>query len=210
MNLPNKLTMLRMFMIPLFLVFYFVDSVPMHYLWAFIVFAAASLTDLLDGKIARKYGLITDFGKLMDPLADKLLVVSALCCILPDYGVIGIISLILILSREFLVTSIRLIAAGKGEVLAADIWGKVKTVVQMVWICFVLIQPMLDWVAQTFFMQYTAVDEITQIGSLPPGIMLIYTVCAYALLILFALMVAITVASGVHYIIKNRKLFADA
>lgn len=196
MNLPNKLTMLRMFMIPLFLFFYFIDSIPLHYLWALIVFAAAAITDLLDGKIARKYGLITDFGKLMDPLADKLLVVSALCCLTPAFGTFGTISLILILSREFLVTSVRLIAAGKGEVLAADIWGKAKTVVQMVWICLELLRP-------TIFLNINFL-------AAPAWIYAFSKYYVQTVNVLFLLMVVLTVASGVHYVVKNRGLFADA
>lgn len=194
MNLPNKLTMLRIFMIPLFLFFFFMYSIPMNYLWAFIVFAAASLTDMLDGQIARKYGLITDFGKLMDPLADKLLVISALCCLCPTGEPLYAISLILILSREFFVTSIRLIAAGKGEVLAADIWGKVKTVTQMIWICAALLHLAVFGKVPAF--------EGSEEAMLMQGIL-------YCIQILFFVMVSITVASGVHYIVKNRKLFSD-
>ncbi len=200
MNLPNKLTMLRMYMIPLFLVFFFVETIPMHMLWALVVFAAASLTDLLDGNIARKRGLITDFGKLMDPLADKLLVTAALCCLLPQFGIIGIISLILILSREFLVTSIRLIAAGKGEVLAADIWGKIKTVVQMTWIC-------MELLGMTIFPFF----QRGNLGSISSTTMIMLSgIFLQITWIVFVLMVLLTVASGVHYVIKNRKLFADA
>lgn len=187
MNLPNKLTMLRMFMIPFFLLFFFWQDLPLNYFWSLLIFAAASLTDMLDGNIARKHGLITDFGKLMDPLADKLLVVSALCCLLMEKGTVAVICLILILSREFLVTSIRLIAAGKGEVLAADNWGKAKTVTQMVWICLQLLLMSFLWDSPAVFsVLYTAAT------------------------VLFYAMVALTVLSGVHYVWKNRGLFADA
>lgn len=179
--------MLRVFMIPAFLFFYFMQMIMYNYLFAWLIFVAASVTDMADGNIARKRGLVTDFGKLMDPLADKLLVTSALCCLLPQYGVLGIISLILILSREFLVTSIRLIAAGKGEVLAADFWGKLKTAVQMIWICLKL-----------FAMAF---------AGMPPALERLVSGLVGAL---FFLMVFLTVASGVHYVNKNRKLFADA
>ena len=133
MNLPNKLTVLRMLMIPLFLI---CMEVPFEgrYLWALVLFALASFTDLLDGKIARARGLVTDFGKLMDPLADKLLVMAAMVSLITK-GMVPAVFVIVILAREFLVTSVRLVAAGKGTVLAADIWGKIKTALQMVWIC---------------------------------------------------------------------------
>lgn len=195
MNLPNKLTMARMFMIPLFLFFYFAITIPYNYLWAFFVFALASLTDMLDGKIARKHGLITDFGKLMDPLADKLLVTSALCCILPDYKIYGIISLVIILSREFLVTSIRLIAAGKGEVIAADIRGKIKTVAQMVWVCLKLLE-------------YAFFGPV--VSYLPESRFVFYCTFSIASAALLAGVVVLTVTSGVHYVWQNRRLFADA
>ena len=138
MNLPNKLTMLRILLIPVFMVFVELDSLPGHMLWAFAVFVAASLTDMIDGKIARKYNLITDFGKFMDPLADKILVTAALVYFIP-LGLAPAWVVILILAREFLVTSLRLIAAGKGIVIAADRWGKYKTATTMVWIAYALL-----------------------------------------------------------------------
>lgn len=204
MNLPNKLTMLRMFMIPVFLFFFlrktaYVSWMPhirYNYLLALIIFAAASITDLIDGKIARSRGLVTDFGKLMDPLADKLLVTSALCCLLPGFGVWGTVSLILILSREFLVTSIRLIAAGKGEVLAADIWGKVKTVVQMSWIVYYLLLLAANVIILPDSVEYPTFLE----PVMPLAVPLHY--------ILFAAMVLLTVLSGAHYVVKNRRMFA--
>ena len=121
MNLPNKLTMLRMVMIPLFLVCLFLLSAPWNYLLALVLFIAASLTDVLDWRIALSRGIVTDFGKLMDPLADKLLVMSAMV----SYVYLGWVHagvVIFILAREFLVTAIRQIAASKGTVLAADKW----------------------------------------------------------------------------------------
>lgn len=129
MNLPNKLTMLRIILVPVFVVLFKLDC----FYAALIVFVAASLTDMLDGKIARARNLITNFGKLMDPLADKVLVMSAMLCFVgtglaPEWVVI------VILAREFLVTSLRLIAAGEGRVIAADMFGKCKTVAQMAWI----------------------------------------------------------------------------
>lgn len=124
MNLPNKLTCLRMLMVPFF-VAAMVLSFSNHYLWALILFVTASFTDMLDGKIARKRGLITDFGKFMDPLADKILVTSALICFV-ELWVTPAAVIIVIIAREFVVTSLRLIAAPKGIVIAADIFGKMK------------------------------------------------------------------------------------
>lgn len=125
MNLPNKLTMLRILLIPVFMVFVEWDSLPGHILWAFVIFVAASLTDFVDGYIARKNNMVTDFGKFMDPLADKILVTAALVYFIP-LGLAPAWVVILILAREFLVTSLRLIAAGKGIVIAADKWANIK------------------------------------------------------------------------------------
>ena len=196
MNLPNKLTILRILMIPLFLFFFFYDGIPYNYTLTLITFAAAALTDLIDGKIARSRGLITDFGKLMDPLADKLLTTAAFCCLFANIlSIPVIISLILILSREFLVTSVRLVAAGKGEVLAADIWGKIKTVMQMLWICLELLGYALFSEFGYYLYDY-----------LPDWLEIAYRDVMYALL--YAV-VAVTVLSGAHYMIKNRHLFND-
>ena len=118
MNLPNKLTMLRMIMVPFFVAAMVLDSLPGSRVIALILFVVASLTDMLDGKIARSRGLVTDFGKLMDPLADKLLVMSAIVMMMERMDLSGVVVIIL-LGREFLVTSIRLVAASSGKVIAA-------------------------------------------------------------------------------------------
>ena len=132
MNLPNKLTILRVFMIPVFLIFlYFQSSIPGGKWIALGVFIAASLTDMADGKIARKYNLITDFGKFMDPLADKLLTCSAMIALI-ELGRIPSWVVIIIIAREFTISGFRLVAADNGRVIAASMWGKVKTVFQMV------------------------------------------------------------------------------
>ena len=125
------LTMLRMVLIIPFVILMQSED-PTHLLWALIIFVVASLTDLLDGKIARKYNLITNFGKLMDPLADKLLVMSGMIMFI-ERGWAPAFVVIIILAREFLVTSVRLLAAKEGVVIAADIWGKLKTVFQMIY-----------------------------------------------------------------------------
>ena len=134
MNLPNKLTVLRVLMIPFFVVFMLMDIVPGMDKWiALAIFVVASLTDLLDGKIARKYNLVTNFGKFMDPLADKLLVSSAMICLV-EMGRLPAWIVIIIISREFIISGFRLVASDSGIVIAASHWGKFKTVLQMVMI----------------------------------------------------------------------------
>ena len=143
MNLPNKLTVTRILLVPFFVAALLIDF-PLNNLAALAVFGAASLTDLFDGRIARKQGLVTDFGKFADPLADKILVFSALLCFV-QLGLCDCVAVIIVLMLEFAVTSIRLIAASKGKVIAANIWGKVKTVTQMVAIiCVLVMQLVLD------------------------------------------------------------------
>lgn len=134
MNLPNKLTVARIICTPVFVLFYALGL----YIPAFIVFLAASLTDLLDGKIARQYGMITNFGKIMDPLADKILVYSAFCMFI-DKGLMPGWMLIIILAREFAVSGMRTVAASEGKVIAAGMTGKIKTVLQMVAVHFLIL-----------------------------------------------------------------------
>ncbi len=130
MNLPNKLTILRILLVP-FMIAALLIGFPHHFLVAGLLFGAASLTDFFDGKIARERNLITDFGKFADPLADKILVVSCLVCFVA-MKLCDPILLIIVLFREFAVTSIRLVAASTGKVIAANMWGKVKTVTQII------------------------------------------------------------------------------
>lgn len=139
MNLPNKLTVLRVLLVPIFLIFIYLDSMPFNYLTAAIIFIAASVTDWLDGKIARSRNLITTFGKFLDPLADKILVISALA-VFVDNPVIDMsaVPLIIIITREFLVSGMRLLAMEDGVVIAAGIWGKLKTAFTMVTIVIIL------------------------------------------------------------------------
>lgn len=132
MNLPNKLTILRMIMIPFFVFFllYQGGENTVFRMISLVIFVVASFTDLLDGKIARKYNLVTNFGKFMDPLADKLLVCSALICLI-DLNQIPAWMVIIIISREFIISGFRLVASDNGVVIAASYWGKFKTVFQM-------------------------------------------------------------------------------
>ena len=156
MNLPNKLTILRVLLIPFFVFFMLVPVVPYNNYIAVAIFIIASLTDLADGKIARKYNLVTNFGKFMDPLADKLLVCSAMICLVAT-GQLAAWMVIVIISREFIISGFRLVAADNGVVIAASYWGKFKTTFQMLMIIvlildlsgrfFELLGVILTWVA---------------------------------------------------------------
>lgn len=156
MNLPNKLTILRVLMVPFFVLFMLTGlGGPANKWIALVIFVAASLTDLLDGKIARAHNLVTNFGKFMDPLADKLLVCSAMICLV-DVGKLSAWIVIVIISREFIISGFRLIASDSGIVIAASYWGKFKTVFQMAMIivliadlggAFDFLGNLLVWVA---------------------------------------------------------------
>ena len=168
MNLANKLTMLRVFMIPVFLLVLFLAPVPMNRYVAVIIFIVASLTDMLDGKIARKYNLVSNFGKFMDPLADKLLVMSALVSMVALEDLAAWV-VIVILAREFTITGFRTLAMEANIVMAASWWGKVKTTVQMIMIPVVLlnlpfaVMPMVETVLvylSVFFTIFSGADYI--------------------------------------------------
>ena len=156
MNLPNKLTTLRVSMIPFFVFFMLTDVGGNANKWiALALFVIASLTDFLDGKIARKYHLVTNFGKFMDPLADKLLVCSALIC-LQDLNRVPAWVVIVIIAREFIISGFRLVASDNGIVIAASYWGKFKTTFQMLMIivmimnlggAFDMVGTVLMWIA---------------------------------------------------------------
>lgn len=213
MNLPNKLTLLRIALVP-FIVAAMLIEFPLHYLVAGLLFGAASLTDLFDGKIARRDNLITDFGKFADPLADKILVISVLVCFL-KVGLCGAVPLILILFREFSVTSIRLVAAAKGNVIAANMWGKVKTVCQIVAIIAIYVmQTVMDILSMiltghtvpaalyTTFYQYanwSVYDELHSVYA-------VFNIIGQSLIWITAI---ITIISGVKYLIDNKKVIAE-
>ena len=148
MNLPNKLTTLRVIMIPFFVFFLLWQNgeIRTFRMIALALFIIASLTDLLDGKIARKYNLVTNFGKFMDPLADKLLVCSALICLI-ELNALRAWMVIVIISREFIISGFRLIASDNGVVIAASYWGKFKTTFQMVSVVLLILDiPALAFV----------------------------------------------------------------
>ena len=196
MNLPNKLSVLRLIMVPIFMVVMllpvFTDFKPLVdtilTLAGAFLFIAASLTDMLDGKIARKYNLVTDFGKFIDPLADKFMVIGALMCIFfTNAGNIRMftlyfVALVVVVFRELAVTAIRLIAASSKEkvVIAANMLGKLKTVTQIVAICAAIIEPVL----------YSALGANIQLLGFAP-ITLVTTV----------LMIYLTIHSGINYIV---------
>ena len=184
MNLPNKLTLFRIILIPFYIFFSITSVVQNTYFFAFIIFLLASFTDFLDGYIARKNNIITDFGKLMDPLADKMLVISALI-IFASQGVVSSIAVIIIILRDFIVNSIRLLAASEGKVIAADIYGKIKTVVQMVAIVMILIYQMLE----------EKVD-----------ILILNSVKIYADVLVWVAVI-LTLISAVNYLAKNWQFF---
>lgn len=168
MNLPNKLTLLRVFMIPIFLLVLFLAPEPINRYVAVIIFIVASLTDMLDGKIARKYNLVSNFGKFMDPLADKLLVMSALVSMVALEDLAAWV-VIVILAREFAITGFRTLAMEANIVMAASWWGKVKTTTQMIMIPVVLLKlpfgymPMVENILvalSVFFTIFSGADYI--------------------------------------------------
>lgn len=145
MNLPNKITIFRVCMIPVFLVFMLVPGLPYGNFIATAVFAIACASDALDGHIARKHNLVTNFGKFMDPLADKLLVCSALICFV-ELSYMPAWMVIVIIAREFIISGFRLIASDNGVVIAASYWGKFKTIAQMIMCILLIAQLPFAWV----------------------------------------------------------------
>ena len=193
MNLPNKLTVGRIILVPFF-VAALLANFPLNNSVALIIFIAASLTDMFDGKIARKNGLVTDFGKFADPLADKILVLAALLCFV-QLGICDCVAVIIVLFREFSVTSIRLIAASKGKVVAANMWGKAKTVSQMIAIIAVIAMQIvleLPEVGLNFINMATFKPIFFVVGE-----------------ILIWISVVFTIISGVVYIIQNRQFISQ-
>lgn len=197
MNTPNKLTVLRIVMVPFFVTALLLQ-IPHHYLIAGLLFGAASYTDHLDGMLARKNGQITDFGKFADPLADKILVMSAFICFV-QLGLTGAVVVLIILARELMVTSMRLAAAGSGKVVAANIWGKAKTVSQIVSILVVIV------------LQY--VQELISMHVLPGNLfgtvdrVFLFNIIGNASIWIAAVF---TLISGVIYMWENREFIKNA
>ena len=196
MNLPNKITLTRIFMIPVFIVFFYLTIMPFNYVVAAVVFALAAFTDALDGHIARKYNLVTNLGKFLDPIADKVLVSTAFILLLTSpaafmlapFGWAGLVTagicVSVILARELIVSGFRMIAAGRNLVLAADKLGKFKTTAQDVSIFLLLVSMS--------FLNYAFGEVFAYIG-----------------LVFFALCTVLTVVSGANYIIKNRHVLKE-
>ena len=174
MNLPNKLTVARVCMVPLFMVALMLNT-EVSRVVATVIFALASFTDMLDGKIARKYNLITNFGKLMDPWADKIWTAAAMVCLV-ELGDLAAWIVVIILFREYAITGLRSVAASENIVVAANIWGKVKTVCQMIALMLLMLKP-----------------QIVALCGVNLGLILMYV----ALLL--------TVYSGVDYVVKLNK-----
>ena len=181
MNLPNKLTILRVIMIPFFVFFMLWPFVPYSNIIAVVIFCLASITDFLDGYLARRDGLVTNFGKFLDPMADKILVLSAMVCMV-TVDLCSPVVLIIVLAREFLVSSLRLVAASQNVVIAADKSGKIKTATQMISIVAVLTLLSINQL-------FGAEIPVTSISH-----------C------LMWFTAALTVYSGAEYIIRNRSL----
>ena len=203
MNLPNKLTLTRILLVPVFMVFVSLTSLsgiadgsfqPTYYLIAGIVFAAASFTDFLDGHLARKWNMVTDFGKFADPLADKLLTTVAFIYMLRD-GVCSPVVLCIILAREFAVSGLRMVAAGAkdGKVIAANMWGKVKTVLQMLSIIFYFFGMSIASMSAT-----GAEQGVRQILVISISMVLCWLVAA------------VTAISGIKYLWDNRSFINTA
>lgn len=197
MNLPNKLTLLRLILIPFFITAFYFGFFAGHYFVALGIFVVASLTDFLDGYIARKYNMVTDLGKFLDPIADKVLVLAGLIVLIADpyetnvFGRIGIIGIIyggvgvsIIMAREMVVSSLRMMAAKKGIVLAAEMTGKVKT----------------------FFTDVTIIVLLLagDLLNFAPDVGVVFD---YIGLVCFGISVLLTIISGCSYLIKNKEVF---
>ena len=192
MNLPNKLSLIRILLIPAVIFFYMASFIPFGKIIALVVFVIASLTDMLDGKIARKYNLVTNLGKLLDPIADKLLVISTLLLVVIDFTIphpYGVLVAIIIIGRELLISAFRQIAAAQNHVMAADKFGKIKMIVQVIAI------PMLIVLS---YLSYNV--GITGVA------LLICQVIAY---VFIGLATLFTILSGVNYIVKNKQVLKN-
>lgn len=193
MNLPNKISLTRIIAIPFVVFFYVADFIPngIGKLISLILFSVIALTDFVDGKIARSRGLVTDLGKFLDPIADKLLMTTGLLLVLADKTMVqpwGVIMTIIIIAREFIVSALRQIAATKGFVLAADMLGKIKA----------NFQPL----AIAFFMLLAFHNANQFLGSFE----LAYTIICYTLM---GIATVLTIVSGVNYLLKNKDVFKE-
>lgn len=196
MNLPNKLSLLRIILIPFMLIVFYIPQIPFRYVITAVIFTIAAFTDFLDGYIARKYNLVTDFGKFIDPIADKILVLAAFVIMLTDpiilsgplgetFGaIIGGVGVTIIVAREMTVSVLRMIAAEKGIVLAAEKIGKLKTLVTDVAIVLLFVTANLTGTIIGLALYYVSIS-------------------------LYVISVLLTIYSGVFYLVKNKELFKE-
>ncbi len=182
MNLPNKLTLFRMVITPVFLALFIAEGLPHHFLWGLILFSIGSVTDFADGRLARKYNQITVFGKLADPVADKMLTTAALLAFM-QMGLCSIWIVMIVLIREFAITSFRLVASAQGLVIPANIYGKLKTISQMVFTVLIML-----------------LGELKSCGLLPDSVN--FPVLSNCLLWVTAVLAVI---SGVIYVVQSVK-----
>ena len=193
MNLATKLTMIRILLVPVFLLFITVKNIPYGSIIATVIFIIASITDQLDGYIARSRNQITNFGKFMDPLADKLLVTAALVPLV-ELKLVASWAVVVILAREFAVSGLRTLAASNGKIIAASWWGKIKTVTQMVAILLLLLKVNI----------YTSVDAINFVDNN----LFLNSFFTYVPEIIMYIAVLITIISGIDYFIKNKHVIS--
>ena len=214
-NLPNKLTLLRIILVPAVVATILIEF-PFHMTVAGLLFGAAAITDALDGNIARKNNLITDFGKFADPLADKILIISVLICFL-KIGLCGTVPIIIIIFREFAITSMRLVASAKGKVVAANMLGKVKTVAQMIAIIAIfLMQTTMDIISTVsplghtipirFFINKMYVYANYSLYDSLANIFNIFNIIGQSMIWIVAI---ITVISGIKYIVDNKGIINE-
>lgn len=183
LNTPNKLTLLRVIMTPIFLAVILWQSLPHRYLIACLIFSAASITDAIDGNLARKNNQITNFGKFLDPIADKILTTSALLAFMAE-GLCNIWIIMLVLTREFAVASIRMISASGGVVIPANIWGKIKTVTQMTFTIIIMLAAEVYYIAETNFpVAFSKLPSLSLISNGLLWITAIFTVISGAIYI---------------------------
>ena len=192
MNLPNKITLIRIILIPIMVFLYLATFIPYGKIIALAVFILAACTDFLDGMIARKYGLVTNLGKFLDPIADKLLTAGALLLVVCDMTIpapYGVIIAIIILGRELIISAFRQVAATKNFVMAADKWGKVKTIFQDIALPALFLLSLIyqySWFSQTF--------------------VFVYEIICY---VLIGIATLLTIISGLNYLIKNWKVLKE-
>lgn len=192
MNLPNKISVARILLLPIFTFFYLATFIPGNYLIAAIIFTIAAITDFVDGQIARRCNLVTDLGKFLDSIADKLIVIAALVLVTAD-GTIpapyGVIASIIIISREFMVSALRQISAANGHILAADMWGKYKATFQFVSLPLLMFQAQVKascWFGATGLMVLEIINYV-----------------------LLGVVVGLTIISAIHYFVKNRAVLTE-